>query len=152
MPMLMRALSGMKRHTWTETIRNWPQWCPEGEVPAILLDGWADDSPSLYRIADDEANLENVICAHMKPRGDSMDLQALVFDEDLLQGTSLVTTRKDGNTGIQQVDRQFHFELSQMTADKVARLLACIIEGLNSGRARVRRWDKTQISEFRGRL
>ena len=63
MPKFLRALNRVKGHTWTETVRNKPLWCPDGDVPAQLLADWADNSLPVWQISDDEENLEDVIVA-----------------------------------------------------------------------------------------
>ncbi len=154
MALFMRVLSKNKMATWIDVSRNWPQWCPQNDFPSHLLYDWTKEPkscPSLFRVENDKKEHLSVALAYTSQR-EAINLDFLLFDESVVDRAGITAQKRPGTLDVPAVDDK-HYELPEMTANKVVHLILCLLADLKTEKAFARRIDKVDLLSYRsGRL
>jgi hypothetical protein len=153
-------------------------WVPPDDIRADVLNDLRTDGNvlSVFSIAEDRSNLNRVLAALAATRERIANVDYALFDEQTLSAMGLTMTPSPGVTPDEQVNRDCHRDIIQLSAHKVANLAvriqrdatlcrheeedvkALVVEGLEAGRIQRQspsmklRQDQLAPLETRGKL
>ena len=82
---------------------------------------------SLYRI-DDEDEFESVVVGLASSRDNFANLDYAILDESAIHSAAITLVKTDGNTPCDKAN-MLHYDLQELTVDKVVNLAQSISEG-----------------------
>lgn len=135
MPLLLRKI---RKSRWLPA----PAWIPEGALHADPLADLVtkENQLSVWRVEDDESNLEEIIIALAGNFENPSNLDYILFDERLLQEADVRIERSPGDTILPAANSAWHHDIVELTARKLVKLAE-----LAMGSGRKERMSEAQV-------
>ena len=121
-----------------------PPWLPEDDVQADSLVDFStkNNELSVWHI-EDESNLERIISALAANRDTLSNFDYALFDNKILVDNNIKLRESKGISLDEEMNDLFHFDLYELSANKVANLTICIMK-----EGKINRIHERDIKQF----
>jgi hypothetical protein len=111
----------------------------EGEIQAVALADLrcSDNELSVWEILDDRSNLQRVIAALAGTRDSLENLDYVLLNSDAIADLGIKKVKTTGGTPDDTANTDWHFDLVQLTVDKIVKIAALIRASTERNRAQV---------------
>ncbi|MCZ7648640.1 MAG: hypothetical protein M5U26_25835 [Planctomycetota bacterium] len=145
MSAMLRLLNTTNKGTWLEiSVKGFPDWCGENEVPAKLLGDWCDNELSLWNIPDKKV-LYQILIALLMPRQEWKHVSYIVFDDSSFREAELRPEKRPGTTKVKVLDSNFHFEVHKVSSGKLARFLRILLAQFKDEKAKIEKITRDDL-------
>lgn len=131
----LRFLKNTKYSEWLEVASKWKAESVTQDIPAKVLADWADNSPSIWQVDENKNNLDDILIAFVnKQRERNLECKYydyLLFKDKVVKSISLSPQKTPGDTSIDLLDEEHHYEISSMTGRKVLKLIEALFNSLS---------------------
>jgi len=132
MPFYLRAIN--KNRWYRSTV---PSWLPENDIPAQPLADLIpkpEENLSLWYINDDQSNLKRVAAAIVSGRERIDKFDYALFTQAAIEAVGLTVVQSVGKTPDEQANTDWHWEVTELTADRVVRFAKAIYSKVETKR------------------
>lgn len=102
-----------------------PSWLPENEIPAQPLADLVprpEENLSIWYVDAERTNLRRIAAAIASSRDRIDKFDYALFSHEIIQVVGLTIVQSSGKTPDELANADWHWEIVELTADKVARL------------------------------
>ena len=132
MPFYLRAIN---KNRWYRSAV--PSWLPENDIPAQPLADLIprpEENLSLWYIDDDRLNLKRVAAAIVSGRERIDKFDYALFTQEAIEVAGLSVVQSVGKTPDEQANIDWHWEVPELTADRVVRFAKAIYSRVETKR------------------
>jgi len=104
-------------------------WLGEDEIPADPVGDLrtTDNKMSVWMLAEESLNLPRIVSALGANRDKLDKLDLALLDSDELSAIGIQTRQSEGDSADEMLNRSFHYDLVEISADKLVNLAKAII-------------------------